>query len=383
MRKLLFGALAFTCVCSRAMATDPALAGYAVFSNGDVYINSNINATVASNADVTLGSFLTVNGINAGGSLLNSLGSSTINGATTVNDSVYTGGLTFNGPINAGNNVNLGAFYTSQSINAGNDVNLGDGTTTGNVVAGDDVIVNTFGQVNGNVSAGGTITNSGTISGSSLTNVTPANPPLAYTAAPLPPATTFQPSGPDINAGGTLAPGSYGNVTEQTFQTLTLSSGKYYFKSFNLPQSTDLQLNLTNGPIQIFVSGDVTSGNFVTTTVEGPGQSSYSNVLVNSLPNPANESLASQVLIESLGDINISGGDFGTLFAPNGSIYTASAPTIGSLIANAGVNVQNYSPVFYVQSDLLAPEPGSAALISMGFLALAIRARRPRRALSA
>src|SRR5262245_26640114 len=88
--------------------------GFAVFGNGDININGNVSGgLVGSNHDVTLGSFDTIDGAAGGGSFLNSLGASTVNGPVTFNGNVTTGGVAYNGAVNATGDVNLGVGYRS------------------------------------------------------------------------------------------------------------------------------------------------------------------------------------------------------------------------------------------------------------------------------
>src|SRR5262245_39107713 len=115
MRKTVLALL--VCLLTGQQGSAEPLAGYAVFGNGNVLINSNVSGCLVDRyRDVTLGSFVTIAGATGGGSFLNILGSSTVNGPVTFNGNLLTGGITYNGPINAGGNVSLGAFYQSQGI---------------------------------------------------------------------------------------------------------------------------------------------------------------------------------------------------------------------------------------------------------------------------
>jgi hypothetical protein len=378
---ILVGSAFFLLSLSEA-AAGPFPTGYAIFGGGDVSVNDSVvGGLVGSNNNVTLGSFLTIDGAVGGGSFLNSLGSSTVNGPVTFNGNVQTGGITYNGAINAGGAVNLGAFYHSVGIVAKGDVTLNGGfsSTTGNVLAGGNFALTDSGVVNGNVTANGTITNNGTISGTRTPNAgVPVNP-ATFTPVTLPAAANFTPGTTNISGTVNLAPGKYGNVVASTFNTLTLTHGNYYLNSLQLEGSTTLQFDLSQGPINVFVTGDISGTAFTSLNVKAPGSSTFQPIFgTNNLPNPAVEALASEVFFETLGDVNdgnpFGSSLFGTVYAPNGNI-TVTAPVIGSLVAGGTVSVGS-GTVYYV--GLTVPEPGSMILFGIGAGGAAVRSWRRR-----
>jgi hypothetical protein len=385
MRSLISGlwGMAFLFTCTLNANAGPVAAGYAIYGGGDVSVNDNVvGGLVGSNQNVTLGSFDTIAGAVGGGSLLNSLGSSTINGPVTFNGNVQTGGITYNGTINAGGNVSLGSFYTSKDIVAGGNVTLNGGfsSTTGNVLAGGNFQLTTFGVVNGNVTANGTITNNGTISGTQTAHAgVPVNP-ATFTVPTLPAPANFTPGTTNISGTVNLAPGSYGAVEATAFHTLTLSHGNYYLKSLQLDGSTNLQFDLSNGPINVYVQGDISGTAFTNLSVKAPGSSTFQPIFGNSdVPNTAVEALASEVFFETLGNVNngnpFASGLFGTIYAPDGNI-TDTASVIGSLVAGGTISVGS-GTVYYV--GLAVPEPTGLALFGLGAAGLALRNWRRRR----
>jgi hypothetical protein len=55
----------------------------------------------------------------------------------------------------------------------------------------------------------------------------------------------------------TLNPGAYANVTAYSRTNLTLTSGTYYMKSFDIEPQATLTLNMMAGPITIYVTGSI------------------------------------------------------------------------------------------------------------------------------
>jgi hypothetical protein len=183
-----------------------------------------------------------------------------------------------------------------------------------------------------------------------------------------------------VTTGGVLAPGSYGDLHLPVFSgTLTLTSGNYYFTSFALDGAfTTLNFDLSKGPINVFVTGDVTFGDFLTITANGTPVFNP-----DGSPNTAVESLASKVFFETLGNgvlANPFGGPFfGTLEAPNGNIDTSFGAVIGSLLAGGEVTTGAFAPVYYVGSDRLlaaVPEPSTLVLGGIGAIAGLLYRRR-------
>jgi filamentous hemagglutinin len=347
--------------------------GFAVFGGGDVTINDNVRGgMVGGNQNVTVGSFLTIDGAAGGGSLLNSLGGTTINGPVTFNGNVQTGGNTYNGAINAGGSVTLGAFFKSQGITANGDVSLaGASSVTGNILTGGNVTNSS--AITGNVTANGTITNHGTISGTQTAHAgVPVNP-ATFAPVSLPAAANFTPGTTNVTGTANLAPGKYGAVEVTTFHTLTLSAGNYFLKSLQLDGSSNLQFDLSKGPINVFVQGDISGTAFTNLSVKAPGSSIFQPIFgSNNTPNPAVEALAADVFFETLG--NVDNGNpfgsslFGTIYAPNGNI-TDTASVIGSLVAGGTISVGS-GTVFYVPLSSV-PEPTSITLFGVAALGFA------------
>lgn len=228
----------------------------------------------------------------------------------------------------------------------------------GSMYAGGNVVINLLSDVNGNVIAGGSI------APSSLVNVTGTVQAFssAIPAMTLPAATAFLPGTLNIsdNDGFTLLPGSYGDVAYTgLFDDIYLSSGNYYLKSLQILNSCDVHLDLTNGPIKVFIKDDFRVERYMDVFVNGVEINESTPVSINQL--------ASQVLFEVHGEADVDAGPigafFGTLFAPYGGVDIVARDVYGSIIANGSVNAETY--LTYRPSQFLAvPEPGAILLLT-------------------
>ena len=244
-----------------------------------------------------------------------------MNSYCTVLGDVYTRGdlnLQFGYGIQGPPSQNAGNMLSTGNVNVGS---LSD--VTGNIYANAGVSINGDDTITGNIVYGTTFTNAesgNTVSGTIA---------LAANSVPtvkLPTATSFTSGTNDVTTSSnlTLAPGSYGNVTESgQYQNIALSSGDYYLKSLSMPAGY-LYLNITNAPIRVFVQGNINFGGYLTTYLNG--QSSGSS------------SLASSVLFQSGGSFNLDGGNienfYGTVFTPSGSVSLSNGQTYGSILSS-------------------------------------------------
>ncbi|WP_442483015.1 hypothetical protein [Aeoliella sp. SH292] len=229
-------------------------------------------------------------------------------------------------------------------------------------------------DVTGDVTYGNTFTNVGNIAGT-INRVGNTVPDLR-----LPMATPFSPGTLDltINDDRILAPGSYGDVIFRgLYDELHLSGGDYYFNSLTKSSSAYLYLDLTNGPINIYIAEDL---------IVDP----YLFVYVNGVPIGAStplsiQQLASDVLFEVHGEAIVETGGigsfFGTLFTPFGDATLRGRDFYGSVISGGAVNLEGYI-VHYPSNTLAVPEPPStfagmvAAVLVLGFISRETRLRR-------
>lgn len=260
-------------------------------------------------------------------------------GPLTFNSSVSIGGSTcITGDVNSGSSLNGG---TSLSINgnvvSGDIVQLGGSTNlTGNLDAQGNVNLGTSLKVYGNLTTAGNLykSNSTIIYGTITENGTPFVPKI-YTPITLPAATVFVSGGSNVTNTCTLVPGSYGNITLGTSKTLNLSSGDYYFNSFTMGGSGKLNLNVSNGKIRIFVTGNVSFGTSLQSTVlNGDFKDVY---------------------LETQGNFSIGGSGKwnGIIFCPLGKITTGTSCLVkGALWSNGDISIGGSTKVYGIDNSL-------------------------------
>lgn len=198
------------------------------------------------------------------------------------------------------------------------------------------------------IGPGGVLTtNSGDVIGS----VVVGDPMLPV----FPTATSFSAGSSNVTTQtSTLTPGSYGSVSYGNGGDLKLTAGTYFLASLTLSGNTQVHLDTTGGPINVFVTGNVTMNNR-TAIVTGSNALSW----------------------EVHGDWSQGGGSSwdGTLFVPNGTA------TIG-----AGSGVTSYTGQIWADSvniqhgvTVMVPEPTTITLAMIGFAGLALLARNTAR----
>jgi hypothetical protein len=300
---------------------------------GDVVFNNNVNINQLS----------TVNGsVSAGG---------------YANVATVLGGVVANGPVSVSIYNDIGAITSGANVTLSNGVNV-----AGNVGANGDVSAGLSVNIGGTVTLTGSYTQGSFSSNGGVVNGSVNPQPKTYTPVALPPATTF-------TSGGQ-------NVTLNTFNDVTLAPGKY--GALSLAGSTDLHLDLTHGPINVFVTGDVDFRR-IRPIVNGGDYK---------LVDPA---LAGGVYLESHGNISMTGEFFGALYAPTGDVTTGTIGAVtGSILAGRDAIIGSATSIedgstTYVASEYLAaavaavPEPTGAVTFGIvGVVTLAGRRRRHR-----
>jgi hypothetical protein len=242
----------------------------------------------------------------------------------------------------------------------------------GNVFANGNVDLDGSARVNGNIAYGGTFSKSTTaqVSGSL------SNTPNTVGVVTFPVATSFVAGTTNIHATAdiSLAPGSYRDFSTAIQRTVTLSSGDYFFKSLDLGSSNELNLQIGNGPLRIFVEQDAIFGSGLEVTVNG--------VTIGENLDAATAALASNVLFESHSDVLIDAGFlndfFGTIYTPFGGVTMDLQDMYGSIIAAGPVTGNVYlttqaSSLLNIQA---VPEPTSVAALVCGTAGLFFARRR-------
>jgi hypothetical protein len=181
------------------------------------------------------------------------------------NTTIATQTLTLRGGIEASQSINFATH--SQAIlpqsagfamlgNTGTgDVELGSFTQTGGILSQGRVVLGSHSTVNGNVESAGAVVTHGphTVTGTIAASTTVVLPPGLDLSG-----VTF----PSVNNGplhvaqhGTLtpAPGAYSDVRVDTFGTLVLTAGTYFFETFELAGDSRLNLDQSSGAVTLYV----------------------------------------------------------------------------------------------------------------------------------
>ena len=340
---------------------------------GDLSVESwtTITGSVYARGDVTLNSRSYIYGdIHASGNVV-------LNSGCVVYGNIYcNGSVTTNWPnaykTTVGGNINaLGAVDVAGPVGgniiSGSTVKVSNDHVAGNVDAAGTITVDTSnGYIDGYARSGSTISGTSRIAGTKTQNspapprLTPT-PPTGFTVPPTPKASTFTASGADQvvswNNDLVLAPNtvagkavsgaaSYGALNLGGKNTLTLSTGNYYFTSITANTQVTLRLNLSGGPINIFVTGAVNLGDrfYVYASSDGTNYVAMTS---------ADKTLASKVYMETHSTVttNNLGQWFGTIYASDNINFGSSNTIIGSYYTAKALISGSSPTVTYVQAD--------------------------------
>jgi cytoskeletal protein CcmA (bactofilin family) len=363
---------------------------FAIFAGNGVSLttqsNNVDNGLVGSNGLVTIASGTFGGGLAGGGDLKFTSSSNYIHGDVTFNGNVDLNAYAhIYGDLNCGGNANLGSSYNlyrnaAGNVAAGGSLSMNSGELDGNAKANGDVTMTSSAKIVGNLTYGGNLSQGPNAVVTGTVTKAPVTVDKTYTPQVLPPATIFTPGAQSVSAKDlTLAPGSYGDVAQSNGHgTLHLSSGNYYLRSLTT-YWTDLYLDLSNGPINVFSTGDMKLGSGMNVYVNGQSVSAGNSGL--------DRVLAKNVLFETHGNFTLASGFlnhfFGNIFAPNGRIDLESQDIFGSMIAGDTVTAYPHSvQLYHYSSNYLAaavPEPSAMAMLcaaALGMLGWRWRARR-------
>ncbi len=282
----------------------------------------------------------------------------------------------------------------------------GKGSVRGDVSARADVLVSSGAAVIGGANAGGAVrtSGSGSITGSARSGLSNAELAAVLTSDLLP-THAFSSGGASYKAKGSplaLAPGSYGAVSAKGAGTLCLSAGDYYFDSLSA-KGTKLMLDVSSGPISLYVSGNMALGKSDVFVKDGAG--GYIGY------GEADSDLAGLVYAEVHGGAKLSGTEwFGTIYTPDGLLQANKSVITGALYSGADLRLKGnghtlvYSPLLGAQGGpgdgdpgdgdpgdghpgdgdpgigplAAVPEPATLALLGTALFALAAGRRRLR-----
>lgn len=327
-----------------------------IYAGGDVSVGSNadVNGKIVSNGSATINSNAVVNGV------LNSGGNTVIDQNADINSDIISSGTTqmvsnsnVTGNLLSGSHLTLGQLAKIQ----------GDAGVNGNAT------LSTGAKILGHVTHSGSLALNGTASVGSDSVGPSTVVPESFSGIALPLVTLFSAGGGDVTKGfnesTTLAPGTYGNLLLGEHNTLNLSSGTYFFDSFNADNHLDLNLDLTGGNLLLYILDDVILGQ------------NLDLVLTNGS--------ASDLFLETHGkwEMDSIGNWHGTVFAPFGDIIVGQNSNIfGAFYSgneidiheHVDLNFRLYTPDTPVNpqppSNHLVPEPSTIFLLGAGvFLA--------------
>ena len=297
-----------------------------------------------------------------------------------------TGDVVALGDVSLENVLSLGGSARSD----GDLVVSLDGNITGDARANGSVYLGLNVDVGGDVVYGTALSVEPTASiGGSATQGATAVTPETFAAVSLPAPALFS-GGIGTTGNGEagtsllnpLAPGVYGTLEADE---IYLTGGTYVFSAIELTQRSDLYLDLSGDPIEIFVEGDVSFSSpskSLEVWVSGDGVTSSDYASVD--PN-----LASNLWLETHGTFRTDKRVewFGAVYAPYEGIDGELLSVIGALYARGHVDGDLAQPGIrllststpqshvYVAPTYInpIPEPGTALLLAIGLFGLGLR----------
>lgn len=362
-----------------------------IHSIGNVTISSGANTkNIYTEGSTTLGSNNTINGD------IHSVASLVFNGSAEVKNIFTKGNVYFsgwgpiiNGDIHAagdvGHNTDSGGVTVNGSIFSGREVVTGNYKTfkfMGDINAASNVENGNDNIINGNVISGRDVTNRGRIHGTTIENgnpvkpFSPISPTLAMKKPTQPQFDTFKSMNSEVplhsfeigannivgnqnSATHDILPGFYNNLITKWNDTINFSSGNYYFNNINAENSAiKLQLDLSNGPINIYAKGNIyfASGLDVSVSQDGVNYRRIEELIKNDLDLAIK--LAGQVYWESHANYKIAENCYflGSILANNNLTTSSSTTLVGAYAVNKGTISMGYGPVV-----IYAPPTDSAA----------------------
>lgn len=363
-----------------------------IYTNGEVKLkssNTGVTGEIHSLGNVELGSGANVHDIYTNGNVNFISNGATVNGKThakgniilgpgTKTHDIYGNGyLQFSSNNTVNGNINI--LEQVGSVDKGNDI-----TVKGDIISGNNVITrsNNSYNINGNVSASGNVENGvgniiygnvisakkvenrGVIKGQVIENSNLANPeqPLSPKAPNFGqykkidnkvPLHTYEIGNVDIksNQNSTqhnIIPGSYNDLILKWNDTIKFTGGNYYFNSIDADKSAiKLQLDLSNGPINIYTKGNIGFGSGLQVSISQDGIN-YTEINRNFFDNNKDLAieLAGKIYWETYKEFSISENTWflGSVLANSNFSMGFSSNLIGAYVINEGNITMGYEP---------------------------------------
>ncbi len=334
------GAVTFNNYSKMTGLTATTAANLDIYATGNIKFNqyNTVYGIMNSNTDVAVGIKSTLYGYAWSGSTVNVLGDSATVDSTGLSasckanyDTNYatrrmdrlcgyaaygtTGFVTSNGTSISGGDAGSGATFTAGDTSKFYTNVL----AVGNVTKG---TTSTYGQSlrsRGTISGSATVSGTQTASASASAVPTPSWPSVSFSCTSGKP-----PGGADQNLwGGTLSPGTYGNVTlAGSSQNLTLQAGDYYVGNFTLTQSSSTLTLPASGTVRIFACGKVQFTNGLTLANAGTGATTDKFRVYSLSTNSTDTDPA--IYINNGSGKSITG----VMIAPNGKISVGASSTL-------------------------------------------------------
>lgn len=325
-----------------------------IVSENDLKIISNLKMTgdlISFGGEVNVaGANNTVNGnVHAKGDVTLSSGTKVKN-IYTESSVVWGGQNTVDGEVHAQESIGTNPTAVSQvkvgsSVFAGKDVytNSDNFTFMSDVHAGNNINLGAQNTIKGQAYAGNQIIGSGTIEGNRYTTPTAPTLPDYNDEEPVQGdiiLTEFEHgiSNLNINQTTTLEPGAYGEITFNGSSGPTLTSGDYYFKSLITVPNTGVTLDITDGPINVYITGDADfKSGFDVKVKKGNREEEMSRTFVTNHLDEAKE-FAGDIYFETHGSFTLPENStfIGSVIANNNFTTGSNTTLVGAFAVNRG-----------------------------------------------
>lgn len=375
-----------------------------IYTNGEVKLkssNTGVTGEIHSLGNVELGSGANIHNIYTNGNVNFISNGATVNGkihakgniilgpGTKTHDIYGNGYLEFSSNNTVDGNINIGKQVGS--IDRGNNITVKGDITSGshvitrsnnnyniygNVTASDNVENGVGNIIYGSVVSAKKVDNKGVIQGQIIENSNLANPDQ-----PVSPNVPnfgqykkinskvslhiYQIGSDDIKSNKNsiqhnIIPGAYNDLILKWNDTIKFTGGNYYFNSIDADNANiELQLDLSNGPINIYTKGDIKFGHGLKVYVSQDGIK-YTEINKDFFEN--NKDLAielgGKIYWETYKDFSVSGDTWflGSVLADGNFSMGFSSRLIGAYVINEGNITMGYEPTI-----IYAPPTTSAA----------------------